>query len=98
MPKAAQALIDRLRAEHVAEGIRADHVLPGSAEFDELVVGQWLHVEAQDATRWWMNVGGVTVWVTVDRDGRAKKVTVYGPGDYARPVPGCEYDVDWSAE
>jgi hypothetical protein len=67
------------------------HELPGNTEFDELVVGQWLHVEQQDATRWWMNIGGVTIWVTADRDGRPRHVTVYAPGDYAMAVPGCEY-------
>ena len=66
------------------------------AEFDELVVGRWIHVEQMDATVWWMNVGGVTVNVTVDRDGRPKRVDVYGPGDYGEPVPGCTYSITWS--
>ena len=43
-------------------------------EFDELVVGRWFHVEAMDATVWWMDVGGVVLNVTVDRDGRPKRV------------------------
>lgn len=67
---------------------------PGT-EFDELVVGQWLHVEQMNATQWWMNVGGVTIWVTADRDGRAKYVTVFGPGTEAGAVEGCRYEVSW---
>ena len=64
--------------------------IPGT-EFDELVVGRWLHIEQMDSTLWWMNIGGVTVHVVVDRDGRAKAVTVHAAGDYADPVPGCTY-------
>lgn len=67
------------------------HTLPVSTEFDELVVGQWLHVEQMSTGVWWMNVGGVTLWVTADRDGRAKSVTVYPAGEYDDPVPGCTY-------
>lgn len=64
--------------------------LPGT-EFDELVVGSWLHVEQMDTGCWWMNVGGVTVWVDVHPDGRPAVVRVYGPGDYADPVEGVVY-------
>jgi hypothetical protein len=67
------------------------HVLPASTEFDELVVGRWLHVEQMNTGRWWMNVGGVTLWVEVDRDGRPTRVTTYPAGEYADPVPGCAY-------
>ena len=72
------------------------HVLPASCEFDELVVSQWLHVEQMDTGTWWMAVGGVVLWVTVDRDGRPKRVDVYGPGKYDAPVPGCEYSFAWT--
>lgn len=71
------------------------HVLPDT-EFDELVVGRWLHVEQMDTGTWWMNVGGVTVWVTADRDGRPKDVQVYGPGDYDNRREGCAYGLMWS--
>ena len=64
--------------------------LPGT-EFDELVVGSWLHVEQMDSGKWWMNIGGVVVWVRADRDGRPVRVDVYGPGEYDEPVPGVEY-------
>lgn len=77
------------------EGSRV-HVLPGT-EFDELVVGSWLHVEQMDTGRWWVNVGGVTVLVDVDRDGRPRRVNVYGPGDYDDTVEGCTYGSVWSA-
>lgn len=64
--------------------------------FDELVVDRWLHVEQQNRSQWWMNISGVTVWVTVDRDGRAEKVTVYGPHDYDGPRDGCWYECKWT--
>ena len=69
-------------------------VLPGT-EFDELVVGRWIHVEQMDAGLWWMNVGGVVINVRADRGGRPVKVDVYGPGDYAGAEPGCRYSVTW---
>lgn len=83
---------DELRAEHSTET-----VLPGT-EFDEIVVGQWCHIEGMAPNTWWMNIGGVVVWVKADRRGRPKRVSVYGPGAYNDPVPGCEYDLDWHDE
>lgn len=71
-------------------------VLEGT-EFDELAVGRWIHLEQMDAGKWWMNVGGVTVNVTADRDGRPKVVDVYGPGDYDDAAEGCRYSLTWSA-
>jgi hypothetical protein len=70
-------------------------VLEGT-EFDELVVGQWIHLEQMDTGSWWMNVGGVTVNIRADRDGRPRLVDVYGPGDYAEAYPGCRYSITWS--
>ena len=72
-------------------------VLEGT-EFDELVIGRWIHLEQMDTGKWWMNVGGVTINVTADRDGRPKVVDVYGPGDYGEPAGGCRYSVTWSAD
>ena len=45
-------------------------------EFDEVVVGKWLHVERMSTNHWWMRVGDDRVSITVGRDGRASKVTV----------------------
>lgn len=67
----------------------------GDPDFDELVVGQWIHLEQMSKRRWWMNVGGVTVWIRVTKDGRPKKVTVYGPNNYASPADGCAYELAW---
>ena len=72
------------------------HLFP-NAEFDELVVGRWLHVEQMDNSSWWMNIGGVTLHVTADRDGRPVRVDVDGPGDYDEPREGCEYSLTWTA-
>jgi hypothetical protein len=80
-----------------SEEATAVTVLAGT-EFDELVVGKWIHLEQMDTGRWWMNVGGVTVNISADRDGRPRRVSVYGPGDYAEPEEGCTYEVEWSAE
>lgn len=66
--------------------------------FDEIVVDRWLHVEQQDTVRWWANIGGVTIWITVNADGTPRHVAVYGPGDYADPEPGCTYKLDWNDE
>lgn len=85
---------------HPDKGGDAKHstvtVLPDT-EFDELVVGRWIHIEQMDTGRWWMNVGGVTLWVTVDREGRPKRIDVYGPNDYADAVDGVIYECSWSA-
>lgn len=73
---------------------RRDHVIEGT-EFDELVVGRWIHVEQMGTRAWWMNIGGLTINIGVDRDGRPRDVDVYGPGDYADPVEGVEYHLTW---
>lgn len=65
-------------------------------EFDELAVGSWLHIEQMDNRVWWMNIGGVTVHVTADRDGRPTRVWVCGPEDYDAPREGCTYELTWS--
>jgi hypothetical protein len=73
-----------------------EYHFPGT-EFDELVVGRWLHVEQKTGRRWWMNVGNVTVWVTVRRDGTPKHVVIYGPHDYAGgPADRCDYECNWT--
>lgn len=60
------------------------HEFPDT-EFDELVVGRWCHIEAMDDNQWCMSIGGVTLHVTTDRDGRPKKVRVDGPvGEWDR--------------
>lgn len=43
-----------------------------------------------------MNIGGVTVWVKADRDGKPIQVDVFGPEDYAGPVEGCKYTCTWT--
>jgi len=37
--------------------------------FDELVVDDWLHLEAMDVNVWWMRVGDARVMVTITPDG-----------------------------
>lgn len=73
---------------------RTRYVEMPDTEFDELVVDQWCHIEQMGDNYWWMNIGGVTLHVTADREGRPKRVTVDMPGNYALPVEGCEYRLD----
>lgn len=88
----------KLRAELGDYSTKAEETvtLLEDTEFDELVVGRWIHIEQMDAGFWWMNIGGVTVHVKADREGRPKRVSVSGPLDYDEPVAGCEYTLDWT--
>ena len=65
-------------------------------EFDELVIGRWIHLEQMDTGKWWMNVAGITIDIAVDRDGRPVFALVQGPGEFADAVPGCEYEIAWA--
>lgn len=72
------------------------HTVLEGTEFDELVIGRWVHLEQQDAGTWWMSAGGVVVSVTADRDGRPRRVDVFGPGDYDGRAEDCEYSITWT--
>lgn len=71
-------------------------IVLAATEFDEVVVGEFLHLEQMDRGYWWANIAGVTVHVRADRDGRPTHVMVHGPGDYDDPAPGCRYELVWS--
>ena len=71
-------------------------VLSGT-EVDEWNFGSWCRGEQLDTGEWWINIGGVTVLVHADRDGKPRSVVVHGPGDHAMPVEGCEYALHWTA-
>ena len=79
------------------EEFRSHHTDVSGTIFDELVVDRWLHVEAMQSNVWWMNVGGVTLHVTVDRDGHPKAVSVHMPGSYDYGREGCTYTLDHEA-
>lgn len=89
---------DRATAELGLDPSLSEHTLIEGTEFDELVVGRWLHIEQMDTSMWWMTIGGVVIHVWADRDGRPTHVTVHGPGCYDLPAPGCEYELDWHEE
>jgi hypothetical protein len=90
--------LDELRPDlPPAEDTTTVTVLEGT-EFDELVVGWWIHLEQMDTGSWFLNIGGVVVNICADRDGRPKRVDVHGPGDYDDRVPGCRYSLTWSGE
>ncbi len=65
-------------------------------DLDEVVVGRFLHLEQKNVGLYWLNVGGVTIWIRADRDGHPTAVDVYGPSDYDQPVDGCKYHLTWS--
>ena len=47
-----------------------------NAEVDEIFIDGWFHLEGMDTNRYWANIGGLHVNVTVDgKTGRAKAVT-----------------------
>lgn len=90
------AAIDRQFEARMADldaRFSVDHLITG-CEFDELVVGRWLHIEQMDVGRWWMSVGGVVLRVHADRDGRPRLVAVDTVGNGEAPVPGCRYVVN----
>lgn len=80
---------DRRLAE-VREQWSRTEVVPDT-ELDELVIGKALHVEQMDHGTYWMSIAGITVWLRMDRDGRATSVDVHGPGDYDEPWDGVTY-------
>jgi hypothetical protein len=45
------------------------------ADFDELVVGDWLHVEMMSEGVWWMRVGNAVLWVSNTKDGPSVRLT-----------------------
>lgn len=71
------------------------HLLPRGTEFDEVVAGQWLHVEQTDDLSWWCSIGGVFLDVRIAADGRPVHVMFRGIED---PRPGCTYVNDDSGE
>lgn len=52
-----------------------------AGELDEVVVGNWLHLERLNDRAWGLKVGDARISVTVDRGGRAR-VNVYR-GEFA---------------
>lgn len=46
-----------------------------SADFDEIVVSDWLHVENMAPGVWWMRVGDAVLWVRHTKDGPVVSLT-----------------------
>lgn len=82
------------------DGVATQHrvVVHDGYEFDELVVGSFLHAEQLDVGVYRVDVGGVVVTVRADPDGRPQQVTVFGPDEDADPAEGCTYTLRWTAE
>ena len=49
---------------------RSERHESGAVPFDEVVVGEWLHVERIDLDLWWLRIGGVALTVETGEDGR----------------------------
>lgn len=66
----------RFQAFHVQNGVGHPPIqldsaqYEGPTEFDELVVGNWFHLEQMDDRDWWMRVGPLAINVRVYADGR----------------------------
>lgn len=90
------ARLSKLRPDLEPATDTTGYTILENTEFDELVIGRWIHLEQMDAGVWHIIIGGVVVTVTADRDGRPKQVSVYGPGDHDGPVEGCAYSVTWT--
>lgn len=58
---------------------------------DEVVIGNIIHIEAMSRRSYWMNIGGITVWVYLRKDGTVKEVEVFNAGDYDEPHEGVKY-------
>lgn len=39
------------------------------SEFDELVLGDWLHLEQMDEDAYWLRLGGYNFWIRRTKDG-----------------------------
>jgi hypothetical protein len=76
----------RLSAYEANEKIEFEN----QGSFDELVVGDWLHVEQMDDKVWWLRLGDARVFVTL-RGGEEPRVDVergfYGPANGITKVP-----------
>lgn len=58
----------------------------GATWFDELVVGDWLHIEWMSGRRWWMRLGDASINVTIPKD-RDPIVQIERFVYYQRPSP-----------
>lgn len=68
---------------------RADHTF-----VDEVVISPWLHIEAMSRREYWTNIGGVTLFVHLRKDGSVKYVRVHAAGQYDLPRDGVTYFMD----
>lgn len=73
--------------------VRPDHTF-----VDEVVIGDWLHVEAMNRREYWMNVAGVTLWIQLRKDGSVKSVRTYAAGTYDEPWDGVQYTMNCGEE
>ena len=49
-----------------------------SVEFDELVVGEWFHIERMENRGWWMCIGDVHLFAKIGKDGKATVTVTEG--------------------
>jgi hypothetical protein len=41
-------------------------------DFDELVVQPWFHMERMDDRGWWIRIGDLTSYISIEKDGSVK--------------------------
>ena len=66
---ASRAKIARFRL-----GADPDVACEGRDGFDELVVGDWLHLERMDRRVWWIRIGDFEADIVIARDGSCRVV------------------------
>ena len=64
----------RVLAHYRKTSERFDHRFAAKdrIEFDELVVGDWLHLEQMGNREWWARIGEVHLWISIPAKGAVK--------------------------
>lgn len=66
------------------------HTTENVGEFDELVIGEWFHIEKMDNDKWWIRIGDARIDVRV-RGGERVDVWVER-GEYGDETPKPKND------
>ncbi len=53
---------------------KSDTSAIAGTDLDELLVGDWLHIEQMDKRHWWMSVGGCNFNVFLTKKGKVKAI------------------------
>lgn len=64
----------------------------GSSWFDELVVGDWLHIEWMQGRNWWMRLGDARISITIP-EGKPPIIQIERDEYGTRPTPSEEEQI-----